>query len=709
MSFDASDDVRIKLDIYVNGAWLEVTSRSRSAGGVRLTISRTPGATQAESARMECVIGNDDGWLTEGNPFSPWWPYVRRGCPIRLALRGFGTGRRFIGQINTLVNEYVSPGICNVKVTALGTLGMKGQGSPPADSAPYRYLTRLTGTVPVAGWTLEGGPLVSTGAAVFGGQDLRPFVGTHPSGAVVSRPQWGSGTLAPWLPQVTNLSASAGLTVLWAPVSMPAFTDTWTIDFAYAATTSSPGLAIDVNPSYLGGSLGWPQLTLDPANSQVSGSFGGLPEVTNDVSAFNLFDGLVHHLRWKATQVGADVTWEVGLDETHVFFQGINSGTVTATLPAISTIALVSEAGTTGSAVGYPAVWTTPVAPGYYTDALFGHRGEDALERLQRLADEEDLTVKLFGDTSTVMGPQPPKAFVDLAQECEDADQGILYDGLDIDNNADFVYVARSHLYNQAPSLAIAADALDADFRPIWDNQQTLNDFTSSRPGGDAAHYADEAHVAAVGVRLKGSGNINVLADDQLIHDAGWRVAKGTAPGPRYDAIRMNLRNTAAAAYATAIVNDLNVGGRLTVAAGVLPDQHPPGGLDVIVMGWEETIDIDRWEIGFRAVPAETYDIAVWGTDSAASRWGARNTALAEDLTETETAADVTAGETWVTTASHPSRFPLNVDIGGLTYACTAITGTAPNYTLTLTRLAVDKTHATGAPVTVADAGRYGH
>jgi hypothetical protein len=99
----------------------------------------------------------------------------------------------------------------------------------------------------------------------------------------------------------------------------------------------------------------------------------------------------------------------------------------------------------------------------------------------------------------------------------------------------------------------------------------------------------------------------------------------------------------------------------------------------------------------------------VYGTDATAYRYGAKDTNLAEDLTSVEAAADVDTGtDTWATTASHPSVFPLNVNIGGLTYSCTAITGTHPNLTLTLVRLATDRTHATGTQVTVTDTGRYG-
>ncbi len=117
------------------------------------------------------------------------------------------------------------------------------------------------------------------------------------------------------------------------------------------------------------------------------------------------------------------------------------------------------------------------------------------------------------------------------------------------------------------------------------------------------------------------------------------------------------------------------------------------------------------WDLGYRRVaafnttPAKPYDIAIF---DAGQRFGGDATYLAEDLDLTETAVDVVAGETWATTASHPTAFPGNVLIDGVTYECTAITGAAPNYQLTITRLAEDKTHDAGSPVTVADVGHFG-
>jgi hypothetical protein len=193
-------------------------------------------------------------------------------------------------------------------------------------------------------------------------------------------------------------------------------------------------------------------------------------------------------------------------------------------------------------------------------------------------------------------------------------------------------------------------------------------------------------------------------------HHARWHLHKGTIDEVRYATVTVDLdASPGLVTDATAV----DIGDVITIAN--LPEDDGVDLARLTVLGYTETVGSHRRILTFTCVPASTYDVGVWGSDAAGSRWGARTTVLAEDLTDVETAADVNTGtDVWATTASHPTLFPagggagIGVTIGGLDYTCTAITGVHPNLTMTLVRLADDKTHSTGDAVTVTDTGRYG-
>lgn len=617
-TYSPNEKLPVTVEIRVAGSWLEITSTRRQSGNLRLKHGRGSGAVQAEGSRCWIDIGNDDAYLTEGNPLSPWG--FGRGTEIRVSVLGTP---KFSGAVDDYDIEFTSATTCVAHIEAIGLLCEVAANEDPLRSAPYRYLTGLTSTVPVAAWTLEDGTLVASGAPLYGSAALVPFVGVHPSGAVISYPKFGRGTLASWLPAVANCSSSGGLSILSAHVSMPAFTNTWAIDFAYNSGSDGPISSVDVNPSYLGGSLGWPQLSLDPSVGTVSVAFDGSPETVT--SAPSIFDGRLHHIRWIAQQVAGNVLWSVQLDGNL-----IQSGTeLTFVLPAITEFAMVAESGSAAISIGYPTIWTTAVPVDDFTDAVFGHQSEQGHERAARLFDEEDLTLVVYGDSSATMGPQRTAPLWDLLLDIEDADQGLFFDATD-DRAA--AYRTLEHLCNQTPRIAVTKGALTKDLRPRWDRQRLVNDWTLSRIDGATVTVSDEDHVAAIGRRVRRSLGVSLELDDDLESHASWRVAAGTAAGPRYSEGGLNLRNNDGATLADSILA-LLPGDRFTAADAALPPAHPPGGFDQMVLGWEEILDARRWLVYPNMVPSAPFHLT--------GRWDLESQVLHTALTTTATTADV--------------------------------------------------------------------
>jgi hypothetical protein len=401
------------VDLLIDGVWVDRSADVDLHGDERVEIQR--GSRNAgsglEPAACTLRLDNTDGAYSTLNPTSPDYGKLMLNNPARMRI---GSDVRFIGEIPSWPPRWNRLNTqAWVTVNPVGSL-QRLQNDDPLESAPLRYIPT---TSPVAYWSMEGGRLIETAAPVVGAYALRPFDGTHPSGAVVGSPEWGRGELAPWLSPVVQRAGRSPMTILWAPVSMPSFAGTWTVDRMYAGGSDGDVSSVtDVNPSYLGGSLGWPQLSVFPDVHFVSVSFNGLPEV--DMYVPPLFNGLAHHLRWTATQNGANVDWSVSFDGIV-----IGSGSIaTYTLPAMTTIGLVG--GGTNSAPfaeGHVGIWTTPPPIADAFAAAFGHTGESAGERVQRLCAQEQVPLGVVGDLSKTLPVGPQYAGKTLVELCEDA------------------------------------------------------------------------------------------------------------------------------------------------------------------------------------------------------------------------------------------------------------------------------------------------
>jgi hypothetical protein len=666
-------------------SWTDVTHDWHRPTPIVLTVGGADEQTETAST-LEFALRDNDGRYVSDNPMSDLWPGFVENCPVRISRDPLMTGtwvQQCVQYISKVTHEW--PGnsghLCITRIGADGLLRRLQQGEE-IRSPPLRYLAGLTGTVPVASWALEDGPLVSAGAPVHGAYAMTPFVGRHPSGAVVTYPQWGQGTLAPWLPSVISRSGSGGLTILRAQVAMPAFTDTWAVDFAFSSGTDGPVSAVDVNPSYLGGALGWPQLTLDPLVEQILVAFDA---AETSVVVSDLFDGGVHHVRWTCTQNGADVDWSVYVDAVLVL-----SGTETTyTLAAITALGLTVEATSAATALGYVSVWTAPAAVADYTAAIFGHQGEMAHERVARVCTEKSVPYSVTADASTRLGPQPLAGIVAILRDTERTDRGILDD-----SQGRISYRAHSELYNQTPIMTIDGSdrELFAPYAPTLDDQTKRNDTTASRPDGASAREVDTAHVAAKG-RYSGDLPVDVQDDAQLRHHAGWRNHEGTVEGYRYPSVTLKLH--VAPRFVASILAARP--GDVVRATG-LPRQQR-GELDLMLRGWTDVMVARRsWIFVANCHPAQIYE--VFEIEGAGNRGRLQQGKAGGDpasmsfVVNPHDAVDTTmlvetpaTSRRWITDSIHPTMFPFLIICGnGEVMNATGISSATNSQTFTVTR-----------------------
>lgn len=665
------------VELYRYGAWVDVTAKWRVADGIRIEYGQTSGGGDTgEPAPAKCLLTLDalDGSLRR----------LPRDTPLRVTVNGV---QRFLGTVFGRSLEWdPAHATAWVKLQGASQLARLRENDATLRSAPRRWIPT---TSPVAYWAMDDGYLIQEAAGLPSGvAPLRPFVGLHPSGAVTGTPKWGRGELAPWLEPVISRTGSATLTILWSRVSMPGFAGTWTIDAYYNSGTVDDDMAVDVNPSYLGGTTGWPQLMLLPGTTEVTVSLNGLPEVGASVPA--LFDSQLHHVRWTCTQSGANVTYSVAVDGTVV----LSSSASAFTLPAITTLGLAGG----GPGQGHVGVWTTPPALATAASVAFGRRGETAGRRAERLCLEEGVPFVGVGDldATATMGPQPSDlSLVEHLQACADADGALVYD----DNTGTVVFRTRADTYNQAAALALdypTRGHLAPPFVPVED-EQVVNDVTVTRlygPKQQVQQTSGPLAVAVIGSR-PATPTLNVETDEQAQHMAGWRVHRGTSGEARYEDVRVDLLSASSLAGAAVTVG---IGDRLTVAN--LPPWCDLPTADMQAVGVVEVVGEIGWELTYNTVPYAPLLVGELGTG-----WlDSDTTTLTAGIDADDTSFQVTVGGALWTT--DPAHFPVQIRVDGDEMTLTAVSGASSPQTFTVTRGSHASSHAAGATVRLAPSAR---
>lgn len=333
-------------------------------------------------------------------------------------------------------------------------------------------------------------------------------------------------------------------------------------------------------------------------------------------------------------------------------------------------------------------------------NAINGYPGEASANRLIRIAAQEAIPLRVFGDpdTTAAMGAQNPGTFLDLARECEDADQGVLFECGPV-----LGYAART--FRQNGTAAMALDFNDGHVadppEPTDDDQRLRNRITLTRTDGAQVTVQDDASVLANGIYAD-EKTVNLALDGQLPDQAGWRLHLGTLNELRWPRITLNLARN------PDLIADwckVRVGSRITIA-------NPPAAvagadLDLIVEGWTETLSSYAWDVELTCSPAALWDTGIYGT----SRYTPRTTTLGADRTSGQTSwtfSTTDPREVWSTTAE-----PYDVACGGEVVTVTsmgAVSGSGPyTQTATVTRAVngIAKAQTAGTAITLAPPAHY--
>lgn len=580
-----------------------------------------------------------------------------------------------------------------VEVDAAGVLRRLSQGQSALQSALRRAVPNVASLVGY--WACEDGDeatsLAGYGAArpgaIYGAVDLAAYNDLASSAAL---PQMGTGRLTFTPPA---LAATTDLQVRWI-MNMPTEPATGTVVMRHI---SANGLRFDVTETT---GWGFTVTCYAPDGVTVVGTYGPIA-----LSAYMGRGPILMSLECQNVSGHVDfglAGWVVGDSAGFGYTAASTSAAVVSASSRLYFNPDLADLGDT--AIGHVTVQNDVTTLFELGSALNGYDGEQAIDRLVRLADEDGLDLEMIGagGYSATLGPQRQATLLDLLREAADIDGGVLYEP---DTGHTLAYRPLDAMTRQ-DGLTLAY--VENEFRPLEpteDDQNTRNDVTVTRSNAGSFRAIDEDGPLGVNTigRYDEDVTLNLHTDQDAQHQAQWRLNLGTVDDLRWPTIGFDMADPRILADPDLVLAlaELDIGDRLTITD--LPEWLPPFPADVIVQGIAETMTPTRWTITLNTSPAVPLDVAEadWET-----RWGNDTTTLSSDVTTTATSWSVATEDEPLWTHADGDYDLL---IGGEVVTVTAVSGTSSPQTFTVTRSVngVVKAHTAGEKIELYQPRRW--
>ncbi|GGW41388.1 hypothetical protein [Streptomyces xantholiticus] len=564
---------------------------------------------------------------------------------------------------------HVSGHNVSARLAAAGTLRRLGQGRKALDSTLRR---RIPSFGPLAYWPMED-ESGSTAAA-------SPIAGVQPMDT--QNMDFGANDTLAGSKALAVVDRSSGACLMQGKVPAPSSAlSSWGVVWMYYLEQPNTTLYTFMRIQSTGTVREWYIQTRNDLTRVFGLDSDGATVFTEDIATDTTLFGQWMRVDFTATQSGGNVEW-------HIAWVPVEGDGVGVTLSFAGTVGTPTAVGSPlggfgteldGMAIGHVSVWPTSsssVGPLALFSAADAWTGETAGERISRLSDEESLPIAVAGTTDLQqrMGPQLPATLLELLEECEATDGGILYEDRE---STGLRYRDRASLYNQTPRLTIPYGQLAPPLTPVDDDQAIRNDVTRQRIGGSSARVVVEDGPLSVlppeegGVGIYDESlSLSMYDDTQPLQIAAWAAHLGTWDEARYPSVRLYLHKY------PALISDvllLDVGDVIRITD--LPDHLPPGPVDLMVMGYQEEIGPLAWDLTLFCAPAGPWSVAV--ADTARADTSGTELAAAVDADDTVLPLVTTSGPEWIDSATYADQFPFDVRVGGEVVTVTACTGVA--------------------------------
>lgn len=686
---ESSNGNPVQIEMYLSGSWVDITSYTMvrdENGNIAVTRGRRDEGSTAEQQTLTMALNNRDARWAPRNPSGPYYGIIGRNTPVRISVPDGlgGKSYRFQGEITTWPQSWDPTGTdVWTDVGGNGILQRLAQGPVSAYSLLRTALTNVLSGNLRAYWPLEDAadstsivtPLVNGSVMTFTGTptfaDYTGFPSSDPSPTLVSTVLAGGVAKYPD-PTATQVRFFCHI---------PA--DGLVNGTVVCSIDQADDGGAQIYDLYYGNFGGTGHgMTLHTMASDGT-DLGVDLENTFDVRGKRLYisielqeSGTAVNRALRIYDIDAAVTYDVTDSQalTHLL-------QVTRVQFGPASRSAASPHGTTGmSAVSIAHVTvedaiTSNTLLGVYLNPI----GETAGRRIQRVCGENGLAFQSIGDLddSVLMGNQTRLNALSQMQECELADGGMLYESMSV---LGIGYRTRASLQNQDAQLTLSYTGFNLNSipTPVEDDRYIQNQVTVT-VGTVSQTYALAAGSLSVQQPPAGVGpygqevTLNLQNSGEALSQAAWRVHLGTVDEPRYPSISVNL------AHSTFVTNPalkqavlgLRVGDRVVVQN--LPTWLPPGDVNQIILGFEETITNFEHRISLVCAPASPYRVGV--LEDVLAVVDTDGSALATAATSADTTLVVapSAGQTglWTTDSAN---FPVDVRVGGETVRVTAIT-----------------------------------
>ncbi|HEV2376229.1 MAG TPA: hypothetical protein VGS19_29175 [Streptosporangiaceae bacterium] len=593
-----------------------------------------------------------------------------------------------------------------------------GGGTPPLASPMTRGWKSKTTNAPVAYWPCEDGTgATQLASGVPGGQAMHFGSGAAPSLAAGSSFP-GSAAVptlngSSWWGAVTPYTPPASpAAVVRALFKAPSGGDT---DQGVVLRLHTTGDVYRADLSYSTAHNGSLQLAgYDGSGNQLFSS--GFVDFTGSFGGCN---GVALYVSVELTTSGGHVAWAFYVLQPAQSAAVLGaSGSITGAVGAAVQPAVNPklDALLSGSAVGQVSVqaqWES-VSAGPMAGPVNAWVYETAGLRVARLCSEQGLGCRIKGppSASVAMGAQGVDTMMNLLQECEDADRGMLAEARD---SVSLVYRTSGSMCAQSPVVTLDYAAADLGgsggkgLEPNDDDQLTVNDVVVTRKSATVTGTSWTAQVTTGPLSTQGPPNgvgdyqgsydVNAASDSQLPDAAGWVLHLGTVDESRYPIVPLDLSRTELGALTTAI-ESVDLGDYVEIL-------NPPGFLvpdpiKAVVWGVKETLGGFVWRIELNTTPESPYEVLIAGSGALTDcRDDTDGSTLATGCSSSATSLSVataTGNPIWTTAAGD---LPFDVVVAGERMTVTAVTGSSSPQSFTVTRSVngVAKSHLAGEAV----------
>lgn len=655
------------------------TTGQEGGGGTSISVrvGRPNASGVADPAEISFTLINLNGEFT--HPSGQFTRYLVQGLPIRVRVSGFGIKSSYHRATAFLDSAEVrwdpSLNTSFVDVVALGRLSRIQRNSPPLHSAGYGYISNSPdfSARPVAYWPFEDNSGATSASSAIAGVDPAAVSGVTfgASSLYIGSDALATLTAGGFVSAIPPVAASSQWLVTWA-ASLPAEPAAQTTILNIVTSGTAPRWRVSVTP-------GASALVLDVFDA--AGASLRSSSLAVDEPSF-----YARHVVFclAAFDSGADISYALAMSTNGDSGSGLSGTIVGRTKGVVLQATVGPDPGLAGAVFGHLNLYTQGIFGDAITSASsfallvatalgLGYAGELPWVRFQRLCKQYGVpnTFAQSGTTDLAMGTLGISTLEDLLRETADVEGGLMHDaGTSSGATGLLEFPARDRRDNATVTMTLNfASSQVADFGPILDGQDILNDVEVTRPSGGSARAIDAASIATRG-RWSTQLSRNLNTDAFLIHLAQWSVNLGTVPGMRYPQVAINLRASPLLAQqwlASPLSSKILITGP--------PSQYPPDDMPAFIEGYRENLGTFRWDATLNLSPAAGNSVFVLAQDAGdiaefLGRLDWDSCVLAEDLDATETAVDVFSVPT-ITTAT--DDYPLNIVVGGETMTATAI------------------------------------